>query len=297
MAARTRRVRLTRRGVLAASAVSGLLVGCGELPNQSTPRTAPSPHPAAEGSRRIHYGEDHGSQFVDLRLPARRPRGTVVLLHGGYWYPEHGLELMYSMATALTGLGFATWNVEYRRTGAGGGFPNTLSDVATAVDRLSDEDLPDGLADNVVLLGHSAGGHLAVWAASRDDRTPGGTPKVRARGAISLAGVLDLMRAGGASRSAEPVSAFMGGSPTEAPEDYALADPARLVPAGCPVWAVHAEADGTVPPEQSTSYVALAEAAGATVRRVVVPGDHLAVIDPDAPCFPTIRDLVVEASA
>ena len=283
----------TRRGLLAAAAVSGLLVGCGE----SRSGTAPSARPAPEGSRRVQYGEDTENQFAELRMPAERPRATVVLLHGGYWYPEYGLDQMHPMAASLTGLGFATWNVEYRRTGAGGGFPNTLSDVAAAVDRLVGDDLPEGLSENVVLVGHSAGGHLAVWAASRNDRTPGGEPKVQPRGAISLAGVLDLMRAGAATGSTVPVSAFMGGSPTETPEDYALADPARLVPASCPVWAVHADRDGTVPPEQSRSYVALASAAGATVKRVVVPGDHIAVIDPTASCFPAIRDLVVEASS
>lgn len=286
-------MRLSRRGLLAASAVSGLLLGCGGEPA----RTAPSPPAPPAGTTRITYGEEHPSQFAELRKPAEDPRATVVLLHGGYWYPQHGLEQLDPMAEALTDLGFATWNVEYRRTDDGGGFPSTLSDVATAVDRLAGKDLPNGLADNVVLLGHSAGGHLAVWAASRTDRTPGGKATVQPRGAISLAGVLDLTRAGSVPGSAVPVTAFMGGSPTRAPEDYALADPARLVPATCPVWAVHAERDDTVPAEQSTSYVALAEAAGATVQRVVVPGDHLAVIHPDASCFPTIRDLVVEASS
>jgi len=286
-------VNLSRRGLLSASALSGLLVGCGESPT----RTAPSPRPPPEAARRIHYGEDHGSQFADLRLPARDPRATVVLLHGGYWYPEYGLEQLYSMAWSLTGLGFATWNVEYRRTRDGGGFPNTFSDVAAAVDRLAGDGLPAGLADNVVLVGHSAGGHLAVWAASRNDRTPGGEPKVRPRGAISLAGILDLVRAGSVSGSSVPVGEFMGGSPTDAPEDYALADPARLVPAGCPVWAVHPERDEVVPGEQSTSYVALAKAAGGTVERVVVPGDHVEVIDPDAPCFATIHRLIDKASS
>ncbi len=292
VAARARGVRLSRRGLLAASALSGLLVGCAEEPA----RTAPSPAPAPQGSRRIAYGEDP-SQFVELQLPADRPRATVVLLHGGYWYPAYGLEQLNPMSAALTALGFATWNVEYRRTGAGGGFPNTLSDVATAVDRLAGEDVPDGLTDHVVLLGHSAGGHLAVWAASRSARTPGGEPQVQPQGAISLAGVLDLTRAGNAPGSVVPVTDFMGAPPIVSPEDYALADPSRLVPAGCPVWAVHADRDDTVPAEQSTSYVALARAAGATVQRVVVPGDHVAVIDPGASCFPVIRDLVIEASS
>ena len=286
---------LTRRGLLVASGVSGLLVGCGN-PTTSTPPPLPE-RSAPEGSTRIRYGEDHGSQFAELRMPARDPRATVVILHGGYWYAQYGLEQTHSMATELADLGFATWNVEYRGTGGGGGFPNTLNDVAAAVDRLGGDGLPAGLADNVVFVGHSAGGHLAVWAASRNDRTPGGEPEVRPRGAISLAGILDLVRSGSASGSSVPVGAFMGGSPTEVPEDYALADPARLVPAACPVWAVHAERDEVVPAEQSTSYVALAKAAGGTVHRVVVPGDHVAVIDPDAPSFATIHRLILEASS
>ena len=286
---------LTRRGLLVASGVSGLLVGCGG-PTTSTPPPPPE-RPAPEGSTRIPYGKLHGSQFADLRMPAQDPRATVVLLHGGYWYAQYGLEQTHSMATELTDLGFATWNVEYRRTGDGGGFPNTFRDVAAAVDRLAGVGLPAGLADNVVLVGHSAGGHLAVWAASRYDRTPGGEPKVLPRGAISLAGILDLVRSGSAPGSSAPVSEFMGGSPTEVPEDYALADPARLVPAGCPVWAVHPERDEVVPGEQSTSYVDLAKAAGGTVERVVVPGDHVEVIDPDAPCFATIHRLIDEASS
>jgi acetyl esterase/lipase len=292
VAARPRRLTPTRRGLLAASAVSGLLAGCGGAPSGTTPR-----RPPPGGSARVRYGEEHGLQFAELRLPTKDPLATVVLLHGGYWLPGYGLELMNPLSFELTDLGFATWNVEYRRTAEGGGFPTTLSDVAAAVDRLDGKGLPGGLAGNVVLLGHSAGGHLAVWAASRTDRTPGGEPKVEPRGAISLAGVLDLVRAGSASGSTDPVTAFMGGSPTQTPESYALADPALLVPAGCPVGAVDAEDDETVPPEQSTSYVALAESAGATVERVVVPGDHLSLIDPRAESFPTIRKLVTEAAS
>jgi acetyl esterase/lipase len=228
-------------------------------------------------------------------MPKDEPLATVVLLHGGYWLPQYGLELMEPLALRLTELGYATWNVEYRRAGAGGGFPTTLTDVAAAVDRLDGKGLPGGIADDVVLLGHSAGGQLAVWAASRTGATPGGEPKLEPRGAISLAGVLDLVLAGSGPASGQ-VSAFMGSAPTESPGTYALADPAQLVPANCPVWAVHAADDETVPPEQSTSYVASARAAHAVVERVVVPGDHFALISPDASPFPTIQRLLTEAA-
>jgi acetyl esterase/lipase len=246
--------------------------------------------------RRHRYADDHEAQHADLRLPQRDSRGTVVLLHGGYWQPPYGADLMERLAVRLTALGWATWNVEYRLTGAGGGFPHTLLDVAAAVDHLADPALPSGLADDVVLLGHSAGGHLAAWAASRSGRTPGGVPTVAPAGAISLSGVLELTRAATAPGSADPVQAFMGGSPSQVPGDYAVADPSLLVPPGCPVWAAHADADAVVPSSQSTGYVEHVTAAGGSAEYVALPGDHVSVIDPDAASFPTLQRLVTAAT-
>jgi acetyl esterase/lipase len=225
-------------------------------------------------------------------MPTGDLKATVVLLHGGYWLPQYGLDLMDPLAVRFTELGFATWNVEYRRTGAGGGFPATLTDVASAVDRLAGQGLPPRLTDNVILLGHSAGGHLAAWAASRSGSTPGGAAKVPLGGAISLSGVLDLTLAATEPRSRGPVTAFVGGTPAEVPERYALADPARLVPPHCPVWAVHAEDDEVVPAVQSTTYARLAQAAGGRVEALSVPGDHFTLIDPESEAFPTIQHLV-----
>jgi fermentation-respiration switch protein FrsA (DUF1100 family) len=108
--------------------------------------------------------------------------------------------------------------------------------------------------------------------------------------------VLNLTRAATDPRSGQPVTAFLGGTPGSVPDHYALADPARLVPASCPVWAVHASDDAVVSPEQSTSYVALARAAGGRAQRVRVPGDHFAVIDPTSSAFPTVRRLVTAAA-
>ena len=293
MAARARR--LTRRGLLTAAGLSavssGVLAGC----DTSAPPRAASPHTGE--LRRVRYAEAHGSQFADLRLPARSPRGTVVLLHGGYWLPQYGLELMTPLARRLTELGFATWNVEYRRTGAGGGFPGTLTDVAAAVDRLQGPGLPTGLTEKVVLLGHSAGGHLAAWSASRTRGTPGGPPQLPLRGAISLSGVLNLTRAATDPRSSGPVTALMGGAPSARRRRYAVADPALLVPASCPVWAVHAESDTVVSADQSTSYVALARAAGGRAEAVAVPGDHFTLIDPTSSSFSTISTLLTRASS
>lgn len=278
---------LGRRGFLASLGAAGLLLGCGAPAKHATASKRP-----ARGSRRFRYGDEHGSQFADLRMPAEDALATVVLLHGGYWLPAYGLDLMTPLATRFTELGYATWNVEYRRTGAGGGVPTTLEDVAAGVDRLSGKGLPSGLTDTVILVGHSAGGHLAVWAASRSDTTPGGAARVPLSGAVSLSGVLELTRAADDPRSSDPVVAFVGGTPAEVPGAYAIADPARLVPASCPVWAVHAADDTVVSPDQSTGYVRLARAAGGRAEGLSVPGDHFTLIDPASKAFPTIERIV-----
>jgi acetyl esterase/lipase len=277
VAARARRLtgHVSRRSLLGALAGTGLVAACGGVPDRPP------------GVQRIHYG-DGEDQFVDLRRPTGDPVGTLVLIHGGYWLPGYHLDQLNAIANVMTRAGWATWNVEYRPIGDGHAWPDPMTDVAMAIDRLKAE----RLASRVAVLGHSAGGQLAVWAASRNDRTPGGRPQVRPDGVVSLSGVLDLTRAASAPGSSQPVTAFGGGTPAEEPTHYALSDPTLLVPAACPVWAVHAESDEVVPPEQGTSYVAHATAAGGRARVVNVPGDHFTLIDPRASSWPTIRKLV-----
>ncbi len=290
MAARPRRLTLTRRGLLAASGLAGLAAGCGE----ATPRSRSGDRDASP--RRIRYGDEHGSQYAELRLPEATPTSTVVLLHGGYWLPGYGLQLMDPLAERLTALGHATWNVEYRRVQGGGGVPTTLADVAAAIEHLTATGMPSGLEEKVVLLGHSAGGQLAAWAASRTAKTPGGAARVPLQGVISLSGVLNLTLAARRPGSTSQVTGFVGGTPARAPENYALADPTLLVPPTSPVWSVHAHDDQVVPAEQSTTYVTAAKAAGGTAEHVDVPGDHFTLIDPGAPSFATIRALLDRAA-
>lgn len=291
MAPRPRRLTLTRRGLLSAGGLGGVLVGCGE--------STPSPE-SSGGSRaaakRIRYGDEHGSQYAELRLPKSDPTATVVLLHGGYWLPGYGLDLMNPLSARLTALGYATWNVEYRRVQGGGGVPTTLADVATAIEHLAAKGMPTGLDEKVLLLGHSAGGQLAAWAASRTEKTPGGAPRVQLSGAISLSGVLNLTLAARRPGSTSQVTGFVGGTPAEVPEKYAVADPTLLVPPACPVWSVHAHEDTVVPTEQSTTYIKAATAAGGRAEHVDVPGDHFTLIDPGSADFPTIRKLITQAA-
>ena len=268
----------SRRGLLAASGAL-LVTACGAKSGAE--------RSISGDVTRVAYGSDD-QQYAELRRPSGRSKGTVVLIHGGYWQVGYGAELMVPLAEAWTALGHATWNIEYRRVGTGGGVPHTLEDVAAALDLLHAR----GLDHRVVVVGHSAGGQLAVWAASRTARTPGGAPRVHPALVVSLSGVLDLTLAAGSAYAGEPTTSFVGGTPARQGALYAEADPTLLVPAACPVAVVQAADDQVVASEQARSYVAHDTAAGGRARYIEVPGDHFSLIDPRASCFPSIRNMV-----
>jgi acetyl esterase/lipase len=237
--------------------------------------------------RTYRYGADR-SQRGDLHLPGGEgPHPVIVLIHGGSWHRRYGRAVMRAIAAALVMRGWAVWNIEYRRIGNGGGWPETFADVASAIDRL------DGLhasldLGRVELIGHSAGGHLALWAAGRTSLPTGapgaiaGRPRVPIARAVALAGVCDLAGAyrqwhGGAVR------ALMGGSPERLPDRYEVADPLRRVPLKVPVLLVHGVLDETVSITLSRNYAQAARAAGADVELVEIDGEtgrHRAFIDP-----------------
>jgi acetyl esterase/lipase len=223
-------------------------------------------------SQTVRYGDDP-SQFGELSLPSGTPKGVVVVIHGGFWRAKYDLSLGRPLAASLVEHGWAAWNVEYRRVGNGGGSPETLDDVAAAIDALAEQDVP---VSRVLAVGHSAGGHLATWAASRGrhDRWPA---KVEVTGVVSQAGVLDLRSAYDERLGDGAVAAFLGHAPGQ---DDDAADPARQIPLDVPVHCVHGRADDTVPVSQSRAYVAAAIAAGARAELTVVEGDHFVVIEP-----------------
>ena len=243
--------------------------------------------------RRIPYG-DGPDQFGELTLPAGTPRGVAVIVHGGFWRARYDLGLGRPLAADLAGAGLAAWNIEYRRVGAGGGWPATFDDVAAAVDALAEMgDLP---LDRVVAVGHSAGGHLAAWLAARPGLpagAPGAAPGVRLRGAVSQAGVLDLVDAAERGVGAGAVEDLLGGPPEAVPDRYALASPVERVPIGVPVTCVHGTADVNVPLRQSERFTARSGD-----RLVTLEGaDHFAVIDPTTPAWRACRDAVEELLA
>ncbi|HVL85845.1 MAG TPA: alpha/beta fold hydrolase [Pseudonocardia sp.] len=263
--------------------------------------TSPRPAPGVTGPRRLGYGPD-GSMFGELSLPAGDgPVPVVVVVHGGFWRRAYGLELGRPLAVDLANRGYAAWNVEYRRVGAGGGWPTTFDDAAAAVDLLAGaaQEAAGGRLDldRVVAVGHSAGGHLAAWLAARPGLpagAPGASPRVRLRGAVAQAGVLDLVDAVAGGVGGSAVADLVGGRPEQVPERYELASPAARVPLGVPVVCVHGTADGNVPLRQSERYVAAARAAGDDAVLVALPGvDHFAVIDPDDDAWRVCRDAAV----
>jgi acetyl esterase/lipase len=221
------------------------------------------------------------SQYGELWRPASGPAaGTVVIIHGGFWRARYDLSLGRPLAADLAARGYAAWNLEYRRPGAGGGWPMTFEDVAAGIDLLAS--LPADSA-RTVAVGHSAGGHLAAWAAARSRLpagAPGSAPKVALRAAVSQAGVLALADCARDGTGGTAAADLMGGGPASVPERYRLADPLGLVPAGAPVLCLHSRADDEVPFRYSERYVAAALEAGGDALLHETRGDHYTHIDP-----------------
>lgn len=278
---------LTRRrflAVAAATAAVGAGIGIGACGSGGGPDRT-----------RIRYG-DHDDAFGDLWVPADAIGSlpVVVVVHGGFWTDDVGLDVMDDLAEALTESGYAAWNIEYRRVGGGGGYPATFDDVAAAVDHLSsiDDDRLD--LERVGIVGHSAGGHLATWIAARSvlpGDAPWADPVVRPRVAVSQAGVLDLVDCAEQGLGGTACPDLLGGGPDDVPERYAVTSPTELVPIGVPVVAVHGDADGVVPVRQSQRYVDAAAAAGddATVR-IIEGANHFVHADPDSDAWAAALD-------
>jgi acetyl esterase/lipase len=240
------------------------------------------------------YGEER-DQVGELRLPlGPGPHPLVVLLHGGGWKALWRKDIMAPMAVALTRGGYATWSIEFRRLGCGGGWPALFEDVAAAIDAVAAlaEDVPLAL-DDVTLVGHSAGGQLALWAAAS------GRVAVAPRAVVSLAGLVDLAESAHREMIGGDgvVVSLLGGRPDQVPERYASTSPRELLPLGVPQVLVQGLADHLVDlVDQNRAYLAAARTAGDEVRLVEIAGAaHLDLIDPSSAAWPQVAAAIEAA--
>lgn len=243
----------------------------------------------------IAYGAEP-DQVGDLRLPGGTgPHPVAVIIHGGFWRDPWSRDLMDTLAVALADRGWATWNIEYRRVGGGGGWPYTFEDIGAAVDVL--ETFAEGHdldLNRVVTIGHSAGGHLALWAAARPRLpadAPGADPTVVPVAAVGLAPIPDLMTAHRLGLGSDAVEAFLRRSPDAGDGRYATASPAELLPLGTRILLVHGDADDAVPAVMSREFAGRAADAGDTVILLELEEvDHMALIEPRSSAWPRVID-------
>jgi acetyl esterase/lipase len=236
---------------------------------------------------RIPYGNDP-LQFGEFSCPpGDQSHPVVIVIHGGFWRSKYDLEYIRPVCESLVKAGLAAWNLEYRRIGnPGGGWPGTLDDVQAGAEYLRTIGPRFNLDLNqVVAIGHSAGGHLALWLAAR-------TKILRA--AISLAGVVDLRRAWELKLSNTVVAEFLGGSPDEVPDRYDLASPIDLLPFGIPQRLFHGTDDTSVPLEISERFVRVARLRGDDAELIKLEGaGHFEVVDPVKSEFGLVRDCIL----
>ncbi|MGE5286652.1 MAG: alpha/beta hydrolase family protein [Micromonosporaceae bacterium] len=274
--------------------------------------TRPAPPPDAV----LRYGGGK-DQIADLRLPHRQsassadgvtdPAPIVVLIHGGFWRDEYDRAHLGPRAAALAARGYAVCVPEFHRSSPGhSGWPDTFGDVATAADTLPGmmtEAAGAGAVDpeHVLLAGHSAGGHLALWAAARH-RLPADAPwRTQAppavRGVIALAAVSDLVACHDQGMGDGAAAALMGGPPELVPDRFAAADPAGLLPLGRPVWLIHGTDDMNVPVGMSRAFAARARAAGDDAELRELSGcDHFNLIDPLSDAWPQVLAVFADAA-
>jgi len=255
---------------------------------------------------RIAYGTDT-LQFGELRVPAGKgPHPVVVIIHGGCWVAKLGklddravaLDLVRPIAADLTANGFATWNLEYRRLGNdGGGWPGSFRDIAAGADHLRQIASKNNLdLTRVVAIGHSAGGHFALWLAARAKLPK--TSELYVQDPLHLKGVVDLDGPGDLKATiplqqpicgAPVITQLMGGSPEERAQRYREGSPVEMLPLGVPqeIFA------GRMFAAQTPAYVEAARRAGDTVNSTVAAqAGHFVLIDPGSSSWPQVVKVI-----
>lgn len=258
--------------------------------------------PVLKADRRIKYGPGP-FQFGDLWLPKTRTQPivpVVVFFHGGWWKSDYDLEYGGYLCRDLARKGLACWSVEYRRVGAsGGGWPATFQDAAAGFDFLK------GLAieydfdlSRVLVMGHSAGAHLAFWIAGRQRIESKSEifslQKVSPKAAIALAGAVDLrltIELAGTkfAKNKDEVHHLMGGDPLDWPARYRDGNPGDLLPFNARQILIQGTADDQIPPELPSRWAQMACKLGSAASvRMISGADHFDVVDPDSAMWSTV---------
>lgn len=268
--------------------------------------------PAPPADHREAYGAGP-LQFGELRLPRNRSHvPIVVFIHGGCWRAAYDLAHAGSAAAALVNAGYAVWVPEYRRVGDdGGGWPGTFEDVGRAVDYVRElaRRYPAIDTARVVLAGHSAGGQLALWAASRkagerlaapgaNSVDPADTSPLRVAGVVSLAGITDLAAYASPTGCGSAVGPLLGGTAGQVPDRYRAVSPIDRVPLGIPVRLVHGASDPIVPLSQSRVLADRMKAAGEHVVITEVAGaGHFDLVAPQSAAWAAVMGAVQALAA
>lgn len=247
---------------------------------------------------------DPEQNWGDLYLPAGQHAENsvplVVLIHGGSWASQLGAEVMDGFARDLVDRGAAVYNIEYRRVGSGGGWPTTFHDVADALDHVVElnTQYPEFTTDDELVVGHSAGAQLAMWAGTRHlltDDEVGNNPEFRPTRVVSLAGPLDMRYA--ATHGDDRIVTVLGGTPEQIPDRYASVDPIQNIDPSIPVIAVHGTADTMVSPENSRHYIEAVKRQNGIGSLVLADGeDHVSLVSADSAHYQQILDLITETS-
>lgn len=229
----------------------------------------------------VAYGE-HPEQIAEI-WAGSPDAPLVVVVHGGFWKQQYDRAHCRGLALALSAIGVTTVLLEYRRVGGGGGWPTTFDDVRVGLRKIVQH---HPRASRRVVIGHSAGGHLALWAAATEP-----LPVVDA--VIGLSPIADLTemsrlfeRSGDADN---PVVDLMGGTPVDRPDRYDLADPSRLPRPEASIRLLHGARDSVVPLELSSRYAQVH--AGVTLTELAC--GHFELIDPRSDVFGQVHAAVV----